>query len=73
MLVVFIRAGGIGAGGVHCAGGIRAGGISLCWWHLFVLWHLFMLVAFTLAAFVLLLSLQLTYHIALVRNQILCT
>ena len=67
VLVASVRAGGVDAGG------IRAGGISSCWWHSFVLWHSFMLVAFAPVAFMLLLSLQLTYHKALVSNQILCT
>ena len=66
MLVVSVRAGGIDAGGVH-AGGISLCWRRLCWWRLFVLWHSFVLV------FMLLLSLQLTYHKTLVSNQILCT
>jgi hypothetical protein len=68
----FVPVASVRAGGVD-AGGVRAGGISSCWWRSFVLWHSFVLVVFAPVAFMLLLSLQLTYHKALVSNQILCT
>jgi len=43
-------------------------GIRWCQW-----WDWLVLVAFMLVAFVLLLSLQLIYRVALVSNQSLCT